>query len=141
MTIVKELNDLAEKMTGTNPNKKTIAKVLDYIEQNYTAGGGSSTGSNVFIVTGSTTDYIHYTIDKTYQELFEAYTQGKPIIYKDEMGSTFLYTSTFEGEVSSFYGSLIILDELNVLTAYMITISESEGIRVEIKEFSLTPLS
>lgn len=44
MTIVKELNDLAEKMTGTNPNKKTIAKVLDYIEQNYTADGGSGSG-------------------------------------------------------------------------------------------------
>ncbi len=46
MSIVKELNELAEKMTGENPKKKTIGKVLDYIEQNYTSGSGSS--SNVY---------------------------------------------------------------------------------------------
>ena len=31
MTIVKELNGLAEKMTGENPNKKTINETLDFI--------------------------------------------------------------------------------------------------------------
>lgn len=60
MTIVKELNDLAEKMTGTNPNKKTIAKVLDYIEQNYTAGGGSSSGGE-----SSTNEFR---VDITYED-------------------------------------------------------------------------
>lgn len=43
MGILKELNDLAKVITGTNPNKKEIAKALDYIEQNYTSGGGGST--------------------------------------------------------------------------------------------------
>lgn len=46
MSIVKELNELAEKMTGENPKKKTIGNALDYIEQNYTSGSGSS--SNVY---------------------------------------------------------------------------------------------
>ena len=55
MSIVKELNDLAEKMTGENPKNKTIGKALDYIEQNYSTGGGGS---------GETTDvyYINYEI-------------------------------------------------------------------------------
>lgn len=43
MSIVKELNELAKKMTGENPKKKTIGNALDYIEQNYTSGSGSST--------------------------------------------------------------------------------------------------
>lgn len=77
MSIVKELNELAEKMTGENPKNKTIGKALDYIEQNYSTGGGGS---------GETTDvyYINYeieynrstntytaTCDKTYSQLNE----------------------------------------------------------------------
>lgn len=39
MTIVKELNDLAEKMTGVRPKATTDAQAMDYIEQHYTGGG------------------------------------------------------------------------------------------------------
>ena len=49
-TIVKELNELAEKMTGTNPKATTDAQAWDYIEQNY---NGGSVPSNVI-----TTDNI-----------------------------------------------------------------------------------
>lgn len=38
MTIVKELNELAKKMTGVNPKAKTDAQALNYIEQNYNGG-------------------------------------------------------------------------------------------------------
>lgn len=39
MTIVKELNELAEKMTGTNPRATTDAQAMNFIEQNYNGGG------------------------------------------------------------------------------------------------------
>lgn len=38
---VDELNQLAKKMTGTNPKAKTDAQALNFIEQNYTSGGNS----------------------------------------------------------------------------------------------------
>lgn len=41
MTIVKELNELAEKMTGENPRATTDAQAWNYIEQNYQGGGGT----------------------------------------------------------------------------------------------------
>ena len=52
-TIVKELNELAEKMTGTNPRATTDAQAWDYIEQNY---NGGSVPSNV-ITTDNIGDY------------------------------------------------------------------------------------
>lgn len=45
MTIVKELNELAEKMTGTNPRATTDAQAMDFIEQHYQNGGGGDTPS------------------------------------------------------------------------------------------------
>lgn len=39
---VDELNELAEKMTGTNPKANTTSEVLNYIEQNYSGGSGNS---------------------------------------------------------------------------------------------------
>lgn len=41
---VDELNELAKKMTGTNPKARTDAEALNYIEQNYTPGGGGGGG-------------------------------------------------------------------------------------------------
>lgn len=38
MTVVKELNELAKKMTGVNPGAKTDAQALNYIEQHYEGG-------------------------------------------------------------------------------------------------------
>lgn len=40
MTIVTQLNELAEKMTGTNPKATTDEMALDYIERNYNGGSG-----------------------------------------------------------------------------------------------------
>ena len=99
MTIVKELNDLAEKMTGTNPNKKTIAKVLDYIEQNYTAGGGGSTESNVFVVTGTAESPMDFpTLDKNFDEILSAYTSGKVVIFNGPYFAIFLSAGYDDGE-------------------------------------------
>lgn len=143
MTIVKELNDLAEKMTGTNPNKKTIAKVLDYIEQNYTAGGGSGSGgssaeSDIFIVRGSTSDNIHYTTDKTYEELVEAKNSGKIILYTDGVSSTFLNTfATPEGFPQLFIGDMLYNDT-GSLVITTVTINPS-GIGVVENTYALTP--
>lgn len=109
MGILKELNDLAKVITGTNPNKKEIAKALDYIEQNYTSGGSSSTGSDIFVITG-TDNGGTYTIDKTFQELVGAYTEGKPMVYIDTTGSTFLNVNMAQGKIIGFTGSIINID-------------------------------
>lgn len=42
MTIVKELNNLAEKITGDNPKARTDAQAVKYISDNYSGGGGDS---------------------------------------------------------------------------------------------------
>lgn len=47
MGILKELNEIAAKLTGENPKKKTTSQALDYIEKNITNGGGGSS-SNVY---------------------------------------------------------------------------------------------
>lgn len=141
MTIVKELNDLAEKMTGENPNKKTISKVLDYIEQNYTSGGGgSSTGSDVFIVTG-TDNGGTYTIDKTFQELVGAYTEGKPMVYIDATGSTFLNVNIIQGEIIGFTGSIINIDSFTSTMKVKIMSIRDGMIFADSKNYSLTSAS
>lgn len=48
MTIVKELNNLAEKMTGDNPKARTDAQAVKYISDNY-SGGGSGGGSEPLV--------------------------------------------------------------------------------------------
>lgn len=104
------------------------------------SGGGGSTGSDVFIVRASTNDGQHYTIDKTFEEISTAYVEGKPIVYTDEMGSAFLNVSTFEGEVSTFFGSLTAIDSLNVMSVKSITISNAE-VNVQFNAYTLTPAS
>lgn len=47
MTVVKELNELAKKMTGVNPKAKTDQQALNYIEQNY-SGGDTPTPQSKF---------------------------------------------------------------------------------------------
>lgn len=64
MTIVKELNELAEKMTGTNPRATTDKQALDYIEQNYTQGGGSG-GAGVVDITLDSGFFQRYLADDT----------------------------------------------------------------------------
>lgn len=154
MTIVKELNDLAEKMTGTNPNKKTIAKVLDYIEQNYTAGGGSSSGgessaeSDIFIVRESTSDGTNYTIDKTYEEISEAKSLGKLLVYTDGVNSTFLFAPPIPAGApaelfpQTFVGDIMSLDRsaVNALNVKEVVISPTE-VSVYEKQYTLTPSS
>ena len=49
MTIVKELNELAEKITGTNPKATTDAQAVNYIEENY-SGGGSGGGATTYVI-------------------------------------------------------------------------------------------
>ena len=48
MTIVKELNELAYKMTGVNPKAKTDQQALNYIEQHYQGGQPSPTPTSKF---------------------------------------------------------------------------------------------
>lgn len=56
---VDELNELAKKMTGTNPKARTDAEALNYIEQNYTPGGGGGGGCDCHI----------YFVDSTFETI------------------------------------------------------------------------
>lgn len=42
MNIVKELNNLSEKVTGTNPKAKIDAEAVKYIADNYSGGGSDA---------------------------------------------------------------------------------------------------
>ena len=145
MTIVKELNDLAEKMTGTNPNKKTIAKVLDYIEQNYTAGGGSSSGgessaeSDIFIVNGSTSDGQNYTIDKTYQEISEAYSQNKLLLLSTQSFKVFLNYTYDETSSSFVFNGKDLLVYENSLIVLSMQITSDDALTLTNLAYTLTP--
>ena len=145
MTIVKELNDLAEKMTGTNPNKKTIAKVLDYIEQNYTAGGGSSSGgessaeSDIFIVNGSTSDGQNYTIDKTYQEISEAYSQNKLLLLSTQSFKVFLNYTYDETSNSFVFNGKDLLVYENSLIVLSMKITSDNALTLTNLAYTLTP--
>lgn len=88
MSIVKELNELAERMTGENPKKKTIGKALDYIEQNYSTGGGGSEETtdvyyiNYTVTENSETGGFNGSCDKTYSQLvaeINAFQQEYPM--------------------------------------------------------------
>lgn len=104
-------------------------------------GGGGSVDNNVFIVTGSTNDYITYTIDKTYEEIVEAFEGGKLIIYTDGEISTFLYSFPgLPGTGAVFSGYVMFPDDLNILNVTEINISDSE-VQVEFKSYTLTPAS
>lgn len=144
MTIVKELNDLAEKMTGTNPNKKTIAKVLDYIEQNYTAGGGSGSGgssaeSDIFIVNGSTSDGQNYTIDKTYQEISEAYSQNKLLLLSTQSFKVFLNYTYDETSSSFVFNGKDLLVYENSLIVLSMQITSDDALTLTNLAYTLTP--
>lgn len=141
MSVVKELNELGEKLTGTNPKKKVIGEAIDYIEQNYTSGGGgSSTESDVFVVTG-TDNGGTYTIDKTFQELVGAYTEGKPMVYIDATGSTFLNVNMMQGEIIGFAGSIINIDPFTSTMKVKIMSIGDGMIFTDSKNYSLTQAS
>lgn len=81
MTIVKELNELAKKMTGTNPKARTDAQALDYIEQHYQGGQPSPTPQSKF-------DYI---IPKgLYDDITGEITNQNIIDVLDEIENNFL---------------------------------------------------
>lgn len=68
MNIVNELNELAEKMTGINPQCTTDAEAVDYIEQNY-KGGSAET----------------YTLDATFNTYFaDPSKYGEEIVIENE---------------------------------------------------------
>ena len=141
MSIVKELNDLAEKMTGENPNKKTISKALDYIEQNYTSGGGGgSTGSDIFVITGNTDNGSTYTIDKTYQEIKEAYEQNKILLLDLQIYMVFLSSSySFDDPINiKFIGRKLNVVN-NKLYSDVIEITYNNGFSMTTTQYTLTP--
>lgn len=149
MSIVKELNELAEKITGENPKEKTIGKSLDYIEQNYTAGGGSgsggsSAGSDLFVITG-TNNGGTYTIDKTYQEINEAYEQNKILLLVLDVYTIFLsreYDYEAEEPELIFLGRGIIINVINNnLYCDTIIIKQVEGVTLTRDKYILTPAS
>lgn len=56
--VVNELNELAYKMTGTNPKATTDAGALNYIEQNYTGGGSGGNELVIELPTSLESDFV-----------------------------------------------------------------------------------
>lgn len=139
MSIVKELNELAEKITGENPKEKTIGKSLDYIEQNYTDGGGSSAESDFFIVNGTTNDGQNYTIDKTYQEISEAYSQNKLLLLSTQSFKVFLNYTYDETSNSFVFNGKDFLVYENSLIVLSMKITSDNALTLTNLAYTLTP--
>lgn len=127
MTIVKELNELAKKMTGTNPKARTDAQALDYIEQNFSGGG--SGGGSVKTFTLPTTFLLSYFADPTkygqdiditdeseialYEQIRQAFEEDDNQLVKVYLNvnnvtfETFLNKMIWNGEYYGFYATFI----------------------------------
>lgn len=142
MGILKQINELAEKITGTNPNKKEIAKALDYIEQGYTAGGGgSSAESDLFVITGTYNEGT-YTIDKTYQEINEAYEQNKILLLDLQIYMVFLNSSySFDDPINIKFAGQKLSVVNNKLYSDVIEITYNNGFSMTTTQYTLTPAS
>lgn len=118
-------------------DNETLDEYSDFVDSIQT---GDSTGSNVFIVTG-TDNGGTYTIDKTFQELVGAYTEGKPMVYIDTTGSTFLNVNMIQGEIIGFTGSIINIDSFTSTMKVKIMSIRDGMIFADSKNYSLTPAS
>lgn len=142
MGILKQVNKLAEKITGTNPKKREIAKALDYIEQNYTAGGGgSSAESDVFVVTGTVENPRDpLTLDKNFDEILNAYESGKIVIFHSPFFTTFLSSLGYNEGGEYIQGDYFEANRSGKL-AHTHVIINSNGYSDTIAQYTLTPAS
>ena len=98
MTIVKELNELAEKMTGVNPRATTDAQAMDFIEQHYQGEQPSPTPQSKFdyIIPGPIYEDLNYDITDedtiaVLEEISNNYLDGdgnvKPLLIGVNLGN------------------------------------------------------
>lgn len=155
MTIVKELNELAEKIIGENPRATTDAQAMNYIEQNY--NGGSSSGGNV-VEKDIPTDFVQrYLSDPTkfnqqvtitnsddlefLSELENEVKSTNKAVVKLGLNGEYHYAdyligeNTFSVSITSFY--TIMSNDILL----RISVSHTDNFYIYIKAYQLTPLS
>lgn len=116
MTIVKELNELAERMTGTNPKATTDAQAMNYIEQNYNGGGSSGGNANIVDIDLGTEFLQRYFVDPTNYGKIISITNEEDlallremISYADQYSNTiFRILVNFGGMQQMVYGLPVI---------------------------------
>lgn len=155
MTIVKELNELAKKMTGTNPKATTDAQAMDFIEQNYQNDGGNEI--DLYIDLNFINRYISGAISGNYitieneEDLAKAQAiesavnknnKTKVNIHFDNQGSVYNFygmVSTIDGKFDSL---TIEYKDTSTSTNVLMTIISSNGqLMVGTNIYSLTPYS
>ena len=80
------LKKLGKKMTGDDVTGSDLVTVVDNIADGYTGGGGSGGGAFIITLTGSEDD--GYAMDKTFDEILEAYQNGGVLYVHDATNST-----------------------------------------------------
>lgn len=94
---VDELNELAYKMTGTNPQARTDAQALNYIEQNYQGGGSNSNGPLFIDVTELNDAFYDDRVDITQNDYPNCYASVKNAFEKAHIDS-----ETLKSEKTTF---------------------------------------
>ncbi len=115
---------------------------MSYLLGKNASGGGGSVDNNIFVVKGTYRSGT-YTIDKTYQEINEAYEQNKILLLVLDEYTIFLshvYDLEAEEPEYMFQGHGIIVFN-NKLYSDTINIKRVEGFTMTTEEYTLTPSS
>lgn len=113
--LIKSLKELLEALGGETSDKNTLVGVIDDITNQVTENKeeeDSDESSNTLFITGIT-DGINVTMDKTWNEIKEAFAAGKTLLYAHDAQQTdeyfrlstvvFVYGSTRTNE----YGVIV----------------------------------
>lgn len=115
---------------------------MSYLLGKNASGGGGSTGSDIFVVKG-TYNGGTYILDKTYQEILEAYQGNKLLILDLPEYTLFLkgrYDYTME-EPEIVFDAHAIIAAYNTLYSDTLNISRLNGLTVTTEEYALTQAS
>lgn len=113
---------------------------MSYLLGKKASGGGGSTGSDIFVVTGSAESPIEPpTIDKNIDEILSAYTSGKVVIFNGPFFATFLSLGYDDGG-EHMKGDYFEVDMLGKLVHTHIKIN-SNGYSDTVNQYKLTKSS
>ena len=140
-TVTKALRKLYKSVTGEETNKNSPTKIISDLADNWSGGGGGVLMVHITAQPDFSTNppTATYTSDKTYEEVYNAYNDGKVVVVESDSLSGVIFTkrsnedafySTFNTFVQKIGVNAIIVQRCFVLTANSSVILEENSIKV-----------